>query len=160
GRGERLGSSIGLARENECRAGDDRRAGADERHIDILDLTRAGATGGLEGALDDVPQAVNAARAQAATKRVQRQLAAEADPTVLDEVERLALLAEAVGLEAVDHRRREAVVNLGDIDILRRKAGAFPRELGGARAALHIVGKAADAARHLEMQALAVAGEI
>ena len=92
-----LGSSVRLAREDECCAGHDRRAGSDERHVDILDLTRAGATGGLEGALDDVPQAVNAARAQAATKRVKRKLATEPDPTALDEVERLTLLAEAVG---------------------------------------------------------------
>src|SRR6476619_1897956 len=101
--GVALGSSVLLAREDECRAGHDRRAGHNERHADILDLTRAGATGGLESALDDVPQTVNAARAQAATKRVQRQLAVEPDPTALDEVERLALLAEAVGLEAVYH---------------------------------------------------------
>ena len=47
--------SIGLAREDECRAGHNRRACTDERHVDILDLTRAGATRGLEGALDDVP---------------------------------------------------------------------------------------------------------
>src|SRR5262249_270200 len=138
----------------------DRRAGPDERHLDIFNLTRAGATGGLKGALDDVPQAVNAARAQAAAKGVQRQLAVELDPTALYEVERLALLAEAVGFEAVNHGRREAVIDLGDIDILRRKAGALPRKLGGACATLHVVGKAADAARHLEMQALAVAGKI
>lgn len=94
-----LGSSVWLAREDECCAGNDRCAGPDEGHVDILDLTRTGATGGLEGALDDVPQAVNAARAQAATKRVQRQLAVKRDPTALNKVEGLAMLAEAVGTQ-------------------------------------------------------------
>src|SRR5689334_9977725 len=93
-----LGRSVWLACEDECRAGNDRRAGADERHVDILDLTRTGATGGLQGALDDVPQAMNAARAQAAAKRVQWQLAVKRDPAALDEVEGFALSAEAVGL--------------------------------------------------------------
>src|SRR5262245_16124224 len=105
------GPSIWFARENERRAGHDRRAGADKRHLDILDLSRAGATGGLKGTLDDVPQAMNAARAQAATKGVQRQRAVELDATVLDEVERLALLAEAIGLEAVKDGRRKSVVD-------------------------------------------------
>src|SRR5262245_859047 len=153
-------SSVWLAREDECCAGNDRRAGPDEGHVDILDLTRTGATRGLEGALDDVPQAVNAPRAQAATKRVQRQLPLKRDATVLNKVEGLALLAEAVGLKAVKHGRRETVVDLGDVDVLWRKAGAFPGELGRACAALHVVGKAANATRDLEMQTLAVAGEI
>src|SRR5262245_44764125 len=153
-------ASVWLARKDERCAGDDRRAGADERHLDILDLTRTGATGGLEGALDDVPQAVNAPRAQAATKRIQRQLAVKRNPTALNKVEGLALLAEAVGLKAVNHGRRKAVVDLGDVDVLRRRAGAFPGELGRARTALHVVGKAADSARYFEMQALAVAGKI
>src|SRR5215467_3925140 len=57
-----LGLSVGLAREDERRAGHDGGTGADKRHVDILDLTRAGAPRGLQRALDDVPQAVNAAR--------------------------------------------------------------------------------------------------
>src|SRR5215475_3856449 len=118
--------SVWLAREDEGCAGDDRCTGPDERHVDLLDLTRTGATGGLEGALDDVPQAVNTPRAQAATKRVQRQLAVKRDPTALNIVEGLALLAEAVGLKTVNHGRRETVVDLRDVDVLRRKAGAFP----------------------------------
>src|SRR5690349_16572591 len=98
-----LGSSVWLAREDECCAGNNRGAGPDEGDINILDLARTGATGSLQGALNDVPQAVNAARAQAAAKRVQRQLAVKRDPAALNKVEGLALSAEAVGFKAVNH---------------------------------------------------------
>src|SRR5215510_11804078 len=123
-------ASVGIAREDERRAGHDGGTSADKRHVDILDLTRAGATRGLKGALDDVPQAVYAARSQAATKRVQRQFTIELDPTPLDEVEGFALFAETVGLKAINHGGREAVIDLGHVDIFRRKTGAFPGEFG------------------------------
>jgi len=49
-----------------------------------------------------VPEAVDASGAEAAAKGVERQFAVELDAPVLDEIERFALLAEAVGFETVD----------------------------------------------------------
>src|SRR5260370_15162653 len=82
-------------------------------------------------ALDDVPEAVDAPRAEAAAKGVERQFAVELDMPVLDQVECLAFFAETVGCETVDHRGREAVVDLGHVDVLRTESGAPPpfREL-------------------------------
>src|SRR5262252_11117433 len=100
---------------------------------------------------------MDASGAEAAAKGVERQFAVELDAPVLDEIERLALLAEAVGFEPVDHRGREAVVDLSDIDILRAKTGALPSQFRRAAAALHVIAKTADAARHLEMQPLTIA---
>src|SRR5260370_27607679 len=105
-----------LPHEDEGRAGEDRGAGADERHVGVLDLARAGAARGLERALDDMPEAVDAAGAKAAAKGVERQFAVQFDASVLDEIERFALLAETVGFETVDHRGRKAVVDLRDAD--------------------------------------------
>src|SRR6266851_3864255 len=153
-------ASVRLPHENKGRAGDDRGAGADEGHVGVLDLARSGAAGGLQGAFDDVPEAVDAAGAEAAAKGVERQVAVELDAAVLDEVERLALLAETVGFEAVDHRSREAVVDLGDVDVLRGEAGALPGQFRRAAAARHVARQAADAAGDLEVQPLAVAGEV
>src|SRR3984893_8903548 len=116
-------ASIRLAHKNEGGAGDDRGAGADEGHVGVLDLARAGAAGGLQRAFDDVPEAVDAAGAEAAAEGVERQVAVQFDAAVLDEIERLAFLAEAVAFEAVNHRGREAVVDLGDVDIFRGEAG-------------------------------------
>ena len=81
--------------------------------FDVLHLALARASRRLQHAFDDVPQAVDAPGAQAAAEGVERQLAVELDAAVLDEVERFAFLAEAVGLEAVDaptprSRRRSA----------------------------------------------------
>jgi hypothetical protein len=83
---------VRLAHEDERRAGDDRGAGADEGDVGVLDLARAGAAGGLQGAFDDVPEAVDAAGAEAAAEGVERQFAIGFDAAVLDEVERLAVL--------------------------------------------------------------------
>src|SRR5438132_1192914 len=107
-----------------------------------------------------MPEAVDASRAEAAAKGVERELAVELDAPVLDEIERGALLAETIGFEAVDHRGREAVVDLGHVDVLGTKAGALPGQLRRAAAAFHVTAEAADAARHLEVEALAVAGEV
>src|SRR5207249_2638863 len=101
-----------------------------------------------------VPEAVDAAGAEAAAKGVERQFAIELDAAVLDEIERLAFLAEAVGFEAVDHRSGEAVVDLRDVDILRGEAGTLPGQFRGAAAARHVAAETANAARHLEMQPL------
>src|SRR5579872_6211677 len=152
--------SVRLLYKDKRGAGDDRRAGADKADVDVLDLTRAGAAGGLQRALDDVPQAVDAAGAEAAAEGVERQVAVQFDAPVLDEVERLAFLAEPVAFEPVDHRGREAVVDLRDIDVLGGEAGALPGQLRRAGAAFHVAGEAADAAGDLEVQPLAIAGEV
>src|SRR6266851_7211515 len=153
-------ASVRLPHENKGRAGDDRGAGADEGHVGVLDLARTGAAGGLQGAFDDVPEAVDASGAEAAAKGVERQFAVELDAAVLDEIERLAFFAETVGFETVDHRGREAVVDLGHVDVLWAEAGPLPGQLRGAAATLHVAAEAADAAGHLEVQPLTVAGEI
>src|SRR4029077_18885987 len=115
-----------LPHENKGRAGDDWGAGADEGDVGVLDLARAGAAGGLQRPFDDVPEAVDAPRSEAAAEGVEREFAVEFDAAVLDEIEGLALLAEPVGFQAVDHRGGEAVVDLGDVDVLRGEAGALP----------------------------------
>ena len=78
---------------------------------------------------------MNAPGAEAAAKGVERQFAVELDPPVLDEIQCLALAAETIGFEAVDHRGREAVIDLGDVDILRAEAGSLPVPLRGAAVA-------------------------
>src|SRR5262249_14551780 len=138
----------------------DRRAGAHERDVDVLHLTLSGASRRLQRPLDDVPEAVDAPGAQAPAERVQRQLAVELDPSVLDEIERLAFLAEAIRLEAVDDRRGEAVVDLRDVDVFRRETRPLPRQTGRAAAALHVARQATDAPGDLEGQPLAVAGDV
>src|SRR5487761_1718217 len=99
--------SVRFADEDEGGAGDDRRARPDEGDVGVLDLARAGAAGGLERAFDDVPQAVDAPGAEAAAKGVERQFAVQFDAAVLNEIERLALSAEAKGFEPVDQRDRK-----------------------------------------------------
>src|SRR6185437_8993902 len=92
--GQGAGPSVRLPHEDERRPRHDRRAGADERYVGVLDLARPGTARGLQGALDDVPKTVDAPGAQAAAEGVQRQLAVQLNPSVLDEIERLAFLAE------------------------------------------------------------------
>src|SRR5947209_11496182 len=113
-----------------------------------------------QGTFDNVPEAVNAAGVEAAAEGVERQLAVELDAPVLDEIECLAFLAETVGFETVDHRGREAVVDLGHVDVLRTEARPLPGQFRRAAAALHVIAEAADAARHLEVEPLTVAGEV
>src|SRR5271155_4899884 len=105
-----------------------------------------------------MPEAVDAARAKAAAKGVERHFAVELDAPVLDEIERLAFLAETIGFETIDHRGREAVVDLRHVDVLRTEARPLPGQFRGAAAAFHVIAEAADAARHLEVQPLAEAG--
>src|SRR5436309_7709862 len=121
-------ASVVFLDEDERRSLHDGSARADERDVDVLDLALARTSRGLQRALDDVPETVDASRAQAATEGVQRQLAVQLDASVLDEIERLAFLAEPVGLEAVDHRGGKAVVDLRDVDVFRGEAGALPGE--------------------------------
>src|SRR5262245_43875650 len=100
-------SSIWLADKDERCPCHDRGAGTNERHVGALDLTRAGPPGCLQRAFDDVPQAVDAAGAEAAAEGVERELAVKLDAPVLDEIERLAFPAEAVRLQPIDHRGRK-----------------------------------------------------
>src|ERR1700675_644668 len=103
---------------------------------------------------------MDATRAQAPTKGVQRELAIQLHATVLDEIERFALLAEPVGLETIDHRSGEAVVDLGHVDVFRGEPRPLPGEARGAAAALHVATQAPDAPRHLEGQPLTVARDV
>src|SRR4029077_10414927 len=57
-------SSIGFFDEDEGRPLHDRSARADERDVDVLDLALARASRRLQRALDDVPETVDAPRAQ------------------------------------------------------------------------------------------------
>src|SRR5579871_6193759 len=126
--------------------GDGRGAGADKRYVDILDLARAGAVGGLQRALDNVPQPVDAAGAKAAAKGIERQFAVEFDAPVLDKVEGRTFRTKAVGFEPIKHRGGKAVIDLRDIDVLWPKSRALPGQFRRAAPALHIIGEAADPA--------------
>src|SRR6266403_2329413 len=145
GRSISEGRSVGLLDEDERGPLHNGCAGPDERDVDVRDLAFAGPPRRLQRPLDDVPEPVDAPGAQAPAERVQRELTAQLDAPVLDEVERLAFLAEPVGLESVDHRGGEAVVDLRDVDVLRREARALPGEAGRAAAAFHVARQAADA---------------
>ena len=70
--------------------------------------------------------AVDPAGAEAAAEGVERQVAVELDAPVLDEIERLTLLAKPIGFKPVDHRSGEAVVDLRDIHIARLQVRARP----------------------------------
>src|SRR6185503_4481557 len=88
--------SIRFFDEDEGRPGYDRRACSHERDVDVLNLAFTGAPRGLQRALYDMPEAVDAPGAEAPAERVERQLAVELDTPALDEIERLAFLAEPV----------------------------------------------------------------
>src|SRR5687768_15121936 len=112
--------------ENESGSLHDRRARADERDVHVLHLAFSRASRRLQHAFDDVPETVDAPGAETPAEGVERQLAVQLDAPVLDEVEAFAFLAEPVGLEAVHHRRREAVVDLRHVDVLRTEPRALP----------------------------------
>lgn len=78
---------------------------------------------------------MDALLAEAAAEGVERRLAPELDMPVRDEIQGLAFLAETVGCEAVDHRDREAVEDLGHVDVPRAAARALPSQLAGGAAA-------------------------
>src|SRR5713226_3124911 len=145
-------SAVRFLDEDEGGSLHDGSARADERDVDVLDLTRPGTSRRLQRPLDDVPETVDASRAEAPAEGVQRELTVPLDASVLDEIERFALLAKPVGLEAVDHRGGEAVVDLRDVDVARGEARSLPGEARRAAPAIHITRQAADASRHLERQ--------
>src|SRR2546422_10655969 len=103
---------------------------------------------------------MDAPRAQAATEGVQWELTVQLHASILDEIESLSLLAEPVGLEAVDDRGGEAVVDLRHVDVFRGEARSLPGEARRAAAALHVAAQAPDASRHLERQPLTVARDV
>src|ERR1044071_9235810 len=63
-----------------------------------------------------------------ATVSIDRQLAADFDAAVLDEVFGFALFTKALILERDYRRDREAVVDLGEVHVLRREPGHFVSE--------------------------------
>ena len=142
--------SVGLVDEDEGRALHDGSARTDEGHPDVFHLTLPRPSGGLQRPLDDVPEPVNTPGAETPPEGVQRQLPVELDASVLDEVERLAFLAEPVGFEAVDNRGGEAIVDLRDIHVLGREARPLPGEPRRAPPAFHVAAQAADAPGHLD----------
>src|SRR5213593_3988083 len=114
--------SVELVDEDESGALHDWCARADERDVDVLDLAFPGASRRLQRPLDDVPETMDAPRAQAPTEGVEWELTVQLHASVLDEIQRFSLLAEPVGLEAVDDRGREAIVDLRHVDVLRGEA--------------------------------------
>ena len=102
--------------------------------------------------LDDVVHARHVRLGQQAAVRVDRQLAAEPDGAALDEGAALALLAEAEILQLAHHDVGEAIVDLGDVDVVRRDAGhreRLGRGLGDAEP--RHVGSLGDDARRIRM---------
>src|SRR5881296_4104578 len=152
--------SVGFLDEDEGGALDYGRARADEGDTDVLDLAFPGTSRRLKRSLDDVLETMDAPRTQASTEGVQWELAVQLHASVLDEIQRFSLLAEPVGLEAVDDRGGEAVVDLRHVDVFRREARSLPGEARRAAAALHVAAQAPDASRDLERQPLTVAGDI
>src|SRR5213593_1039761 len=114
--------SVWFSDEDEGGSLDDGSARADERDVDVLDLAFPGTSRRLQRPLDDVPETMDAPRAQTPTEGVQWELTVQLHASVLDEIQRFSLLAEPVGLEAVDDRGREAIVDLRHVDVLRGEA--------------------------------------
>src|SRR5690242_5100782 len=97
-----------------------------EPELGVLHLTRAGLVAQLGDALVDHPHAARpdrvAERLEPAA-RVHGDVAFERGPPLLREPAAVALLAEAEVLRVGDLRPREAVVDLGEVDVARRDAG-------------------------------------
>src|SRR5579875_2142141 len=96
-----------------CVRGHDAALAADHAGVGIGYLPRPAFAADLSHAFDDKLHARHAGLAEQPARRVQRQLAAEANTPARDEVAALALLAEAVILERDDRHDAEAVVELG-----------------------------------------------
>ena len=84
----------------------------------------------LADAFDDVVHAVDVALREVAAAGVDRDAATEVDLAAGDERSALALGAEPPVLELHEDGDREAVVHLGDVDVLRAEPGSGVERLG------------------------------
>src|SRR5690242_5142032 len=94
----------------------------DQSHFRVLDLARATFAAQLPHRLGDRKERPGMARMtmrKQATVRIDRKFTAEFDASALDEAAALALGTEAQILELDYHDRSEAIVKLGDVDIMR-----------------------------------------
>ena len=74
------------------------------------------------------PVSVHAPRGELPAVGVQRELPVEAEPlAALDVRARLALTADPEGLEPHQREEREAVVELGEVEVARPELGAAPQ---------------------------------
>src|ERR1051326_7302263 len=103
--------------------GEDAAIAMRDRGLDILDLTRAAFAAQLPHRLDQQKEAVHAGVAirKAAAIRIDREFAAGRDAAARHKRSALALRAEAEIFEEQDRVEREGVIELDDIDVLRRQ---------------------------------------
>ena len=113
---------------------DDAAVAVHQRDLGILDLARARVAAHLAHRFEHVKEPAAeprvAARKQTAVGG-DRQFAAEADASVLDEMSALAFFAEAEVFEFDDEGDGETIVNLRDVDVGRRKTGGAERIAAG-----------------------------
>ena len=76
----------------------DGRAGTNKGYIGIFDLPFTGTASDLHRPFNDLPEAMDTAGAQTTAKRVEGQLAIQLDASVLNEIQRFALLGSARGI--------------------------------------------------------------
>ena len=93
-------------------------------------LPRSGFAAKLLHRLDHVVEAMDVAFGQEAAMGIERQRAVARDASALHEGAALAFLAEAQAFELHEDAVGEAVVDLGDVDVLRPHAGAAPEIVG------------------------------
>src|SRR5260370_34060100 len=112
----------------------------DQSLFRIRDLTRAAFASQLTHRLGDRKERPGMARMtmrKQSAVRIDRKVAAEFDASAFDEAAALALGTEAEILEFDYHDRSEAIVKLGDVDIVRpnsrHRVGAFARFFGRRR---------------------------
>src|SRR3990172_11329226 len=106
------------------------RPGGGQRDLGVGHLARSGGASQLLDGLDYVVEAVDIGLRQQASMRVQRQLAVAVYAPVLHKGATFAFLAKAQPLQLHDHAVGEAIVNLGDIDVLGSDARAAPQVVG------------------------------
>src|SRR5229473_3086447 len=112
----------------------------DQSHLRVLDLARAAFAAQLTHRLGDRKERTGMAwmtMREQATVCIDRKFTAEFDASAFDEAAALSLGTEAEILELDYHDRGEAIVKLGDVDIVRpnsrHRVGAFARFFGGRR---------------------------
>ena len=116
-------------RPQEQRAARRQRRAGDEAHLGTFHLVRRRAAD-LADALDDVVHPVDVALREVTAAGVDRDRPAELDLAGGDERPALALLAEAPVLQLQQHGDREAVVQLGDVDVVGAESGPPVQRLG------------------------------